>query len=58
MTDDFVRQSVAPGRKPGVPGSTVDRIPLIDMPEFPINVPEDIGEQTAIGKYLGVLDGR
>src|SRR5438094_959091 len=33
-------------------GSTVDRIPLIDMPGFPIEVPADIEEQRAIAYIL------
>jgi len=41
-----------------VPGSTVDRIPLIDMPEFPISVPTDIDEQRMIAKVLGTLDDK
>ena len=41
-----------------VRGSTVDRIPLIDMPRFPIRVPEDIGEQRAIAHILGKLDDK
>jgi len=39
-------------------GSTVDRIPLIDMPEFPIRVPYDIGEQRTIAHVLGTLDDK
>lgn len=39
-------------------GSTVDRIPLIDMPEFPIAVPESIDEQRAIAHILGTLDDK
>jgi len=41
-----------------VHGSTVDRIPLIDMPRFPIRVPEDVGEQRAIAYILGTLDDK
>lgn len=37
-------------------GSTVDRIPLIDMPDFPIEIPTDIHEQRAIASILGSLD--
>jgi type I restriction enzyme S subunit len=38
-------------------GSTVDRIPLIDMPDFPLRVPlMDI--QIAIAKILGALDDK
>jgi type I restriction enzyme S subunit len=39
-------------------GSTVDRIPLIDMPEFPLSVPTDINEQRAIAHILGTLDDK
>ena len=39
-------------------GSTVDRIPLIDMPRFPITVPESIDEQRAIAHILGTLDDK
>lgn len=39
-------------------GSTVDRIPLTDMPSFPIRVPTDIGEQRAIAHVLGTLDDK
>ena len=41
-----------------IPGSTVDRIPLIDMPSFPIEVPKDINEQRAIAHILGTLDDK
>jgi len=39
-------------------GSTVDRIPLIDMPKFPIRVPESVAEQRAIAHILGTLDDK
>jgi len=39
-------------------GSTVDRIPLIDIAEFPIYVPTDISEQRAIAFILGTLDDK
>jgi len=39
-------------------GSTVDRIPLIDMPSFPIEVPANIDEQRAIAHILGTLDDK
>ncbi len=39
-------------------GSTVDRIPLIDMPSFPIEVPESLAEQRAIAHILGTLDDK
>ena len=41
-----------------VRGSTVDRIPLIDMPAFQIRVPTDITEQRAIAHVLGTLDDK
>ena len=39
-------------------GSTVDRIPLIDMARFPIEVPTSIDEQRAIAHILGTLDDK
>ncbi|MGH3088565.1 MAG: restriction endonuclease subunit S, partial [Rubrobacteraceae bacterium] len=39
-------------------GSTVDRIPLIHMPGFPIAVPDSIDEQRAIAYILGTLDDK
>jgi len=39
-------------------GSTVDRIPLIDMPSFPIGGPTDLTEQRAIAHILGTLDDK
>ncbi len=39
-------------------GSTVDRIPLVAMPEFPVDVPDTIGEQRAIASVLGALDDK
>lgn len=41
-----------------VPGSTVDRIPLIDMPQFQMVVPTDPNEQRAIAHILGTLDDK
>ncbi len=41
-----------------VQGSTVDRIPLIEMPRFPIRVPRNIAEQRAIAHILGTLDDK
>ena len=41
-----------------VHGSTVDRIPLIEMPGFPIRVPRNIAEQRAIARILGTLDDK
>lgn len=45
-------------RSQTIHGSTVDRIPLIDMAAFPIVVPEDIDEQRAIAHILGTLDNK
>ncbi|MES0873160.1 restriction endonuclease subunit S [Sinimarinibacterium thermocellulolyticum] len=39
-------------------GSTVDRIPLIEMPRFTIEVPASIDEQQAIAHILGTLDDK
>jgi type I restriction enzyme S subunit len=39
-------------------GSTVDRIPLIDMPTFRIRLPGDLNEQRAIADILGSLDDK
>ncbi len=39
-------------------GSTVDRIPLIDMPGFPIELPDSVDEQRAIAHILGTLDDK
>ena len=41
-----------------VHGSTVDRIPLIEMDSFPIYVPQSITEQRAIAHILGTLDDK
>jgi type I restriction enzyme, S subunit len=38
--------------------STVDRIPLIDLAEFRIRVPEDTDEQLVIARILGALDDK
>ena len=38
--------------------STVDRIPLIDMPNFPIAVPESLDDQRTIAHILGTLDDK
>lgn len=45
-------------RARATPGSTVDRIPLIEMPGFPIKVPESLTEQRAIAHILGTLDDK
>jgi type I restriction enzyme S subunit len=39
-------------------GSTVDRIPLVDLPTFPIRVPKTLTEQRAIAHILGTLDDK
>ena len=36
----------------------MDRIPLSDMPSFPIEVPRTIAEQRAIAHILGTLDDK
>lgn len=41
-----------------VHGSTVDRLPLINMPYFPIVIPENIQEQRRIAHILGTLDDK
>ncbi|MFI9758153.1 restriction endonuclease subunit S [Streptomyces sp. NPDC051963] len=38
-------------------GATVDRIPLVDLPSWPIRLP-DLGEQKAICSVLGALDDK
>ncbi len=45
-------------RERTIHGSTVDRIPLKALPDFPITVPQDIREQRAIAHILGTLDDR
>lgn len=45
-------------RRRTIHGSTVDRIPLIEMPSFPIKIPTDLGEQRAIAHILGSLDDK
>lgn len=44
-------------RQRTIHGSTVDRIPLIEMPRFPIRVPP-LPEQRAIAHVLGALDDK
>ena len=39
-------------------GSTVDRIPLLEMPKFLIRIPKSINEQRAIAHILGTLDDK
>jgi type I restriction enzyme S subunit len=40
-----------------IPGSTVDRILLTELPDFPISVPS-LDDQRAIGSILGALDDK
>jgi type I restriction enzyme S subunit len=44
-------------RERTIHGSTVDRIPLVELPEFPIRIP-DIAEQRVIANVLGSLDDK
>lgn len=44
-------------RERSIHGATVDRIPLVDLPVWPIRLPSLI-EQQAIGDLLGVLDDK
>jgi type I restriction enzyme, S subunit len=53
---------LAPGfqqviRERAIHGATVDRIPLVDLPAWPIRLPA-LQEQQAIGKLLGALDDK
>lgn len=41
-----------------VHGSTVDRIPLLEMADFPIVIPSDLTEQRAIAHILGTVDDK
>lgn len=45
-------------RSRAVHGSTVDRIPLVKMPGFPIEIPANVDEQRAIAGVLGALDDK
>lgn len=58
----FLYQYLSPNyqaflRSRTIHGSTVDRIPLKDFPNFPIVLPE-IAEQRAIAKILGTFDDK
>ncbi len=44
-------------RERTIHGSTVDRIPLIEFPGFPIRIPH-LAEQRAIGRVLGAFDDK
>ena len=39
-------------------GSTVDRIPLVDFPRFPIRIPKRMSDQRRIAEILGALDDK
>ena len=54
LGDEF--QATIRGR--AVRGATVDRIPLLELPEWPITVPVDLSEQRAIAAVLGALDDK
>jgi type I restriction enzyme S subunit len=41
-----------------VHGSTVDRLPISELGNFPINIPRSIAEQRAIAHVLGSLDDK
>ena len=45
-------------RERTVHGSTVDRIPLTEMADFPIRTPQAVTEQRAIAHILGTLDDK
>jgi type I restriction enzyme, S subunit len=44
-------------RERSIHGATVDRIPLVDLPDWPIRLPR-LPEQRAIGSLLGALDDK
>jgi type I restriction enzyme S subunit len=44
-------------RQRSIHGATVERIPLVDLPEWPIRL-ASFPEQTAIGELLGALDDK
>lgn len=44
--------------KHSVTGSTVNRILLTELPEFPVVIHEDLEEQKSIARILGVLDDK
>lgn len=39
-------------------GSTVDRIPLVDFPRFPIRIPKRLSDQRRIAEILGAIDDK
>lgn len=39
-------------------GSTVDRLPLLEMPDFPLRLPKSLAEQRAIARILSALDDK
>ena len=45
-------------RERTIHGSTVNRIPLVEMPDFPIRIPVEVQEQRAIASILGSLDDK
>ena len=45
-------------RRKTIHGSTVDRIPLKDLPNFPIRIPPSLLEQRAMAHILGTLDDK
>lgn len=44
-------------RERSIHGATVDRIPLVDLPDWPIRIPS-LTEQRAIAELLGALDDK
>lgn len=41
-----------------IPGSTVPRIALKELPDFPIRIPKSLGEQRQVAHILGTLDDK
>lgn len=54
LADEF--QATIRGR--AVRGATVDRIPLMELPEWPITIPVELSEQRAIAAVLKALDDK